>query len=339
MTVAPPAEAPRAAPPPAAGNGSAGPVSTLSLRLAPLLCPLSYEELGFAPERVPDRVRVELPAESLLKQLPSGRVTIPLAEVISHLSDRIRPAFQNARPGLELTVPLAEIFETLPGEQTATPAAPRIETLFSTPFAIKAAEDEAVTVPSSPPLPPPLEPLAKSAPSVSAEPRSPVPEAPMLPFVIVPDATTPATPAPKPASGGLNFEGRPASPPLPQSPSPLLTRRSIRSRARLAALSISGSESCGCRRSTKNRFQWNRSTRRKPRQNPSSRQRANSHLFPSRSGCCHLGCSRQTSRSASAFPGPPAASPALTDRTRVFALPPLVLPLRAGQWPRFPSQP
>lgn len=203
---------------------SAGPApappALISLRLSELLRSLPPASLGFAPDRVPAAVRVEVPVEPLLAQLPSGRVTMPLAEVIEKIDSRYQPAFQKTKTGLSVVVPMREIFDNLPEITSEAPESVPVEDIFATPFSAKAKEDEHLNVfepetPSSlfPTVPEPLQasasmekaeapkaemPLPPPPPPPAAEPEALSPEL-AEPFVIVPEPAAAELPLPAPA--------------------------------------------------------------------------------------------------------------------------------------------
>ena len=122
----------------------------VSLRLAPLLQGQHPGALGFAPERVPAHVRVSLPAEPLTAQLATGRIRVRLDQVVAGLDPRFRPAFKQARPDLELNVPLRELLEHLPVPRLSPPATGGVPAVFTTPFSIHAEEDAGLTTDAMP---------------------------------------------------------------------------------------------------------------------------------------------------------------------------------------------
>jgi hypothetical protein len=206
------------------------PPSTVSLRLAALLQGQNAGTLGFAPERVPHSVRVTLATTPLLLQVASGRIRVRLEDVVAGLGAKFQPAFKGAQPGLELHVPLRELFDNLPEAAPPTPAAPPVPSAFETPFSVRADEDTSLTVANSPfQLAPPVPPaapaslpelppaLAEALRAPASEPIAPPPPVPLTaatlpaapesslieppvvtshePFVVVPEAPSPS-PAP-----------------------------------------------------------------------------------------------------------------------------------------------
>ena len=122
----------------------------VSLRLSPLLQGQHAGALGFAPERVPAHVRVSLPAAPLTAQLATGRIRVRLDQVVAGLDPRFRPAFKQARPDLELNVPLRELLEHLPVPRLSPPATAGVPAVFTTPFSIHAEEDAGLTADAMP---------------------------------------------------------------------------------------------------------------------------------------------------------------------------------------------
>ena len=136
------------------------PVTLVSLSLSALLQDQSFDSLGFDPARVPASVRVTLPSAPLMAQVASGRIRVRLDELLDGLDAKFKPAFQQTRPGLELVVPMRELFENLPAATPLIPPAPPVVSLFHTPFSIQAAADQPLQ-PSPEPtpaatLPPPI---------------------------------------------------------------------------------------------------------------------------------------------------------------------------------------
>jgi hypothetical protein len=198
------------------------PPRTVSLRLSALLQGQNAGTLGFAPERVPNSVRVTLATTPLLMQVAAGRIRVRVEEVVAGLDAKFQPAFKGAQPGLELHVPLRELFDNLPEAAPPTPVAPPVASAFETPFSVRAEEDTSLTVANSPfQLAPPVPPaaptplaglppvLAESRPEdvVPPSPSIPLPAAPppvltqthvervQDPFIVIPEA-----PAPVPAA-------------------------------------------------------------------------------------------------------------------------------------------
>jgi hypothetical protein len=136
------------------------PVTMVSLSLSALLQDQSLDSLGFDPVRVPASVRVTLPSAPLMAQVASGRIRLRLDELLDGLDAKFKPAFQQTRPGLELIVPMRELFENLPAATPLIPPAPPVVSLFQTPFSTQAEADQ--PLPSSPEpapaatLPPPV---------------------------------------------------------------------------------------------------------------------------------------------------------------------------------------
>lgn len=217
-TPPPPSDPPPSAPP----ESMPQPPSSVSLRLSALLQGQNAGTLGFAPERVPTSVRVTLPTGPLLAQVALGRIRVRIEDVVAGLEAKFQPAFKGAQPGLELLVPLRELFDSLPEATPPTPVAPPVASAFETPFSIRAEEDKPLTAlnspfqlaPSLPPSPPalptpipptkPAETFPPAAPALVSAPPPPVPlpvpgppafdpaaVLPTAPFVDIPDSGEP----------------------------------------------------------------------------------------------------------------------------------------------------
>ena len=136
------------------------PVTMVSLSLSALLHDQSLDSLGFDPARVPASVRVTLPSAPLMAQVASGRIRVRLDELLDGLDTKFKPAFQQTRPGLELVVPMRELFENLPAATPLIPPAPPVVSLFQTPFSTQAEADQPLhSTPEPAPaatLPPPV---------------------------------------------------------------------------------------------------------------------------------------------------------------------------------------
>ena len=123
--------------------------STVELSLRAVLRDAEPARLGFAPENVPEAVRVLLPLDLVLRQLATGRVEIGIEDICAGISGKFRPAFARAASDLRIVVPMSEVFHNLPesARPVLPPALPVEEhqsittSPFQTPFAIKAEED------------------------------------------------------------------------------------------------------------------------------------------------------------------------------------------------------
>jgi hypothetical protein len=229
----PPASASEAREEPAAA-AVPEPPATVQLSLAALVSSQTAETLGFAPEKVPASVRVTLATAPLLAQVGTGRIFVPLREVIDGLDAKYRPAFARATPDLELQVPLSDVFDLLPEVARPTPVAPRVDTLIETPFSRHAAEDEALNTGSSPFLIVPDSAPAETAPPpvMAMPPASPPPPPLISPLPpVLPLAEAPPTPPPfkhpfeipgslPPSSASPPLAAPPAHVPLPPPPTP-----------------------------------------------------------------------------------------------------------------------
>ncbi len=157
------------------------PPQTVALLLKSLLQGLHTNTLGFPPESVPDHVRVILPTGPLLAQIASGRIKVAIEDVTAGLEAKHKEAFGLAPPGLELQVPMRELFANLSGITPPAPPAPPVASTFETPFSVRATEDAPLTIENSPfrIFPPPA--------PVSHAPQEPPLNA-SSPFLIVPDS-------------------------------------------------------------------------------------------------------------------------------------------------------
>ena len=182
------------------------PPATVSLRLTALFHGQTAGTLGFVPDRVPASVRVTLATAPLLQQVATGRIRVRVEDVVAGLDAKFQPAFKGAQPGLELHVPLRELFDNLPEAAPPTPAAPPVDSAFETPFSVRAEEDTSLTVENSPfklapPVPPAAPaPLAALPPAMAEAHPDPAPHPVLCPSPVQPAislATPPSTPAPE----------------------------------------------------------------------------------------------------------------------------------------------
>ena len=193
------------------------PITMVSLSLSALLQDQSLDSLGFDPARVPASVRVTLPSAPLMAQVASGRIRVRLDELLDGLDAKFKPAFQQTRPGLELVVPMRELFENLPAATPLIPPAPPVVSLFHTPFSIQAEADQPLQSSPEPTpaatLPPPVVSsfIAPAPPPAIEVPISRLDEVAALaasldsPLVATPEpAATIATPIAIPAPGSLD---------------------------------------------------------------------------------------------------------------------------------------
>ena len=175
--------------------------SCIKVPLASLLRDVTPQELGFDSSAVAGTVEVEISADIIMPQLPTGRVEISTEELRAGVLERFRPAFARVSDQRRFVVPLTEIFRKLPANALPLAAAEEpvvTAPLFQTPFALLAEEEEKGRSPLPVmPLPPapapsgvtpfPLAPLAsvfgtpvqgKSAEAISALPPVTLPSAP-----------------------------------------------------------------------------------------------------------------------------------------------------------------
>ncbi|MDB6070063.1 MAG: hypothetical protein JWL81_1234 [Verrucomicrobiales bacterium] len=135
--------------PAASATDPAPSLDTMDLSLRAVLRDADAGSLGFAPENVPENVRVTLPLELVTQQLATGRVEIGVDDIRLGISEKFRPAFARADEGLRVVVPMSEVFHNLPesAKPALQPVAAPYDHLsittspFQTPFAIKAEED------------------------------------------------------------------------------------------------------------------------------------------------------------------------------------------------------
>ncbi len=105
--------------------------------------------LGFAPENVPEAVRIRFPVAQIAPQLSKGRVVVSIPQICQGIPEKFRPAFARASTGMTIVVPMSEVFHNLPesARPSMEPAAPAdahqpiTTSPFQTPFVIR-AEDE-----------------------------------------------------------------------------------------------------------------------------------------------------------------------------------------------------
>jgi hypothetical protein len=202
----------------------------ITVMLSTMLRGVTADDLGFDPTAVPDHVEAELALDSILPQLASGKVEVGVEELRDGVVDRFRPAFARCRSGLRFVVPLSEIFKSLPESAIPAPKAPPVPHIpiitspFQTPFALKAAEDEARGAqPALPPLLAPAPPVpVATLPAFPVPPAlssSPTPQTAPITLPSTPPSSVhhePASPSPAPA-----MTSPPPSSPGPAAPSRL----------------------------------------------------------------------------------------------------------------------
>ncbi len=232
-------------------SGSAG--ATVELSLRAVLRDADPARLGFAPENVPEAVRVTLPLELVSRQLATGRVEIGVPEICEGISEKFRPAFARAAADLRIIIPMSEVFHNLP--ESARPALQPVNppgehrsittSPFHTPFAIKAEEDRGKQLldlsatgfdgaastprPATLPVPgselPPA-PLPPVPPPVGALPVAAHVELPTLrpavPTLPVQSAESPALPSLQPRPGALSRPPGSGTAPTPPRTAPRL---------------------------------------------------------------------------------------------------------------------
>ena len=241
----------RSAPVPPSGSVAA----TIELSLRAVLRDAEPTRLGFAPENVPEAVRVRLPLELVSGQLATGRVEIGVLEICEGISEKFRPAFARAAADLRIIIPMSEVFHNLPESARPTlqavnpPAEHRSNTIspFQTPFAVKAEEDRgkqllnlsatgldgAASTPRPAPLPVPVPgsemppaPLPPVPPPVGALPVAAHVELPTLRPVVsslpVQTAESPALPSFQPRPGALSRPPGSGTAPTPPRTAPRL---------------------------------------------------------------------------------------------------------------------
>lgn len=127
--------------------------SHVSLCLRDLLSDLPEDVLGFNAARIPEAMKVNLPAEGIVSQVPSGKVSVSLGEIVQSLDPQFRAAFGNGKMDSAVKIPLQEVYAALPGGGATATA----------------------KVPQQQQAPPPLAPSSDSAPA-------PVSSGPSMPF-------------------------------------------------------------------------------------------------------------------------------------------------------------
>ncbi len=175
---------------------------TLEVPLCELLKGVWTADLGFDPALVPAALRISLPLAPLAAQLPSGRVTLPLSEVIERVDAKYRAAFSRAVPTATVPVPLHLVLAVAAPTLPQAPVAEVVATAFATPFsAMVEAELPVVPAPAAPAAPEPpasftlpvLPPVAAELPPI-LPPVSAVPALPVLPSVVAPVSELPPSP-------------------------------------------------------------------------------------------------------------------------------------------------
>ncbi len=152
----------------------------LTLSLAAVLRNASGRDLGFNPANVPPSVEVKLPVQTVVSQLASGKIAVPVALLQQGVMRQFRGAFAHAREGLAVVVPLSEILPLVPpallsqAPPASTASAESLTTAgIATPFSAVATEDATQV-----PRPEESAPLANAVISQPAEQR----QDPLTPF-------------------------------------------------------------------------------------------------------------------------------------------------------------
>jgi hypothetical protein len=175
----------------------------IHLNVAALLPGVPIELLIGPLPRVDERLRIALPFAAIERQLAVGKVEVSSDRFVSALPPELRPYFA-AREGVNVPLPLEEIFQNLPNADAKTAPA--------------AVESPAAT-PPAPPAPVSAEPFSTTMEPQFADTPAPGIAAPAIEVANVPTADAAPSPAPPPSSPAVaatTFVGPPAeSPPTP----------------------------------------------------------------------------------------------------------------------------
>lgn len=139
----------------------------VELNLKEVLINVPQDLLGFDALKIPDEVTATFSMKSIKPQLSTGRVVLPLQEVIDGCQEKFHPAFAKADRETLVSLPMESLFHQLPIEEPAAPApAPANPYSFEAPAPPKAE------------IPPTANPFEMTAPPTPA----PAPPANASPF-------------------------------------------------------------------------------------------------------------------------------------------------------------
>lgn len=171
----------------------------IGLNLKAILRALPGDAVSGDLDRIDDNAQVVFPFSVVEKQLPTGRVAIPIEIFVPAMPAELRRIFQGADPEAEVPIPLQEIFQSLPSDALKLRTDQVVEHIteeIPTPFSQKATEDaERFKAPPEP------EPVAE------AEAPAPVAEPEPEPAPVVAEVPPPA---PEPAAETVVQEVPPA---------------------------------------------------------------------------------------------------------------------------------
>ena len=147
------------APPPAVAPSEAEPAEKISLNLRKLLVGLTPEVLGFDAMRVPEAMQVDLPAAGIRAQVPTGKASVSLREIVDALDPEFRPAFAKGVMETKVKVPLQYLQgisgePSAPAAATSSTASPPVAAVSPSPGPFTAAPQESSQAPASPPFKP-----------------------------------------------------------------------------------------------------------------------------------------------------------------------------------------
>lgn len=173
---------------------------TIELPIRELLNHAPAGDLYFNPADVSAVAKAHVPAAPLVGKLLTGkRATVTLKTLAQHTDAATAALLRRSRPGLQITVPLQLLLTNLSEARESVPPV-AVETVFQTPFSIKAEEDAELSVTAFPYR----EPGAEAAfPAPAAAESNPLQEEELNPLVQEPFLHIPDDPAPTPSPSSL----------------------------------------------------------------------------------------------------------------------------------------
>ncbi len=119
---------------------------SVTFALPQLLMRLDLATLGFEVTALPPSAKMQVPLSLVKSQLSSGRVVLSLAQVMQYSDRGSKPVLSRANPGLQVSLPLKEIFRQMPADvlasrETQAPSVRAEAAALETPFSAGARKD------------------------------------------------------------------------------------------------------------------------------------------------------------------------------------------------------
>ncbi len=116
----------------------------LIFSLPQLLMRLDADALGIEPTTVPLSGQIQVPLSLVKPQLTTGRVSLSVAQLMQYSDQISKPILSAANPGVQVTLPLKDVFRQLPADVLQSrqrPAQPQEDSDIETPFSEGARQD------------------------------------------------------------------------------------------------------------------------------------------------------------------------------------------------------